>query len=844
MSRLPSRITPWSIALWLALAEIRQHPWRVAIALLAIALGVALAVAVHHINRSALQEFGAALRTLNGEADLIIQAPGLGMDERVFDEIAALDAIDEASPVVRLELSEPRTTVLGLDALRAGRITPALLGRVTHPNPPRFARFVPGAFVSPALLDTLENPTEIELLGPAGPLRYPIWGVLDDVTQGQRLVVLDIAVLQQDFAWQGRLSGLDLRLAAGSDPGRVRMQLQAILPAGAQVLTSDELGERQSNLSRAYRVNLNVLALVALFTGGFLLFANQSLSVVRRRAALALLRVLGLRATLLQRWILVEGAALGTLGGMCGIGLGLALAAAMLHWVGADLGSGYFSGQSARLSPDALALSSLLLISAALGALASTLPAREAAQADPAQALKAGAHETLLRGSTPKRVGLSLLALALPLLSLPSIGGIPIAAYLAMVCILLGTISLMPWLTQACTKAVAGAWPWKSSLTLLPGLALSRLAAVPGQASIASAGIVASLSLMVAMAVMVGSFRDSVVQWLDRVLPADLYVYNAVNRLEPLHPDDLVALTGLGLDLKQSRITELAISSTHTPVALIARPISLGQAAQVLPITGELQLAPPPTGVTPVWVSEAMERVHGWTVGSLRVLPIGTHSLSVQVQGVWRDYARQTGAIILDLETYQELTGDTGITDVALVLPPQADLTHWQTQLREALPVPERVRLSSAREIRSLSLAIFDRSFAITYLLEAVAVIVGLFGIATTFAGQVLAREREFAMLRHVGMTRRQLQTLLAFEGGLVTALGVGVGTLCGLGLSAILVYWVNPQSFHWTMDLTVPWWLVVPILALVFVAGTVTAAVSARAATRGDILRGVRHEV
>ena len=844
MSPLPTRITPWSIALWLALAECRQHPIRLAIALLAIALGVALAVAVHHINRSALQEFGAALRTLNGEADLIVQAPGVGMDERVFDTIAALDSIDEASPVVRLELSEPRVSLIGIDALRAGRVTPALLGRITHPDPPRFARFVPGVFVSPALLDTLADPTQLELLGPSGPLRYPVWGVLDDVSQGQRLVVMDLAVLQQDFQWQGRLTGLDLRLAAGSDPGRVRLALQAILPSGAQVLTSEELGERQSNLSRAYRVNLNVLALVALFTGGFLLFANQSLSVVRRRAALALLRVLGLRAGHLQRWILVEGAALGAIGGLFGMTLGLGLAAAMLHWVGADLGSGYFSGQSARLSLDYSALLILLGVSTALGALASALPAREAARAEPAQALRAGAHETLLQGATPKRVGLSLLALALPSLSLPALHGIPLAAYLAMVCILLGTISLMPWLTQGLAGIAARTWPWRSQLPLLPGLALSRLAAVPGQASIASAGIVASLSLMVAMAVMVGSFRDSVVQWLDRVLPADLYVYNAVNRLEPLHPEDLEAIRRLGLPLQKSRLTELAIDSAYAPVALIARPIDPGQPEQVLPLTGQVLLDRPPEGVIPVWVSEAMERVHGWTVGSLRVLPLGEQSVSVRVQGVWRDYARQTGAIIMDQRVYQALTGDAGITDVALVLPPQADLVHWQTRLREALPVPERVRISSAREIRSLSLAIFDRSFAITYLLEAVAVVVGLFGIATTFAGQILAREREFAMLRHVGVTRRQLQSLLALEGGLVTALGVAAGTICGLALSAILVYWVNPQSFHWTMDLSVPWWLVLPILALVLVAGTATAAISARAATRGEILRGVRHEV
>jgi putative ABC transport system permease protein len=834
------------IAFWTLLAEWRAHPGRLLVGLLAIALGVALGVAVHHINRSALAEFGAALRSINGEADLIVKAPRGGMPEAVLDLMAADPGIERLSPRVQLTLADRDITLIGLDVFEAGSLSPDLIGTLAPEHDhERFARLLPGVFISAALRDEVRD-GQLELPTATGMKRYPVRGQLDAVQAGLRLAVMDIAVLQTDWALSGVLHQIDVRLAPGQPADAVRTRLAKQLPAGVQVLSSELLGERQSNLSRAYRVNLNVLALVALFTGAFLVFANQSLSVVRRRSQFALLRVLGLRARALGLWITLEGALLGLLGGLLGTALGLSLAAGLLRWLGTDLGGGYFSGQPAELVLDWPALVVFVVLALLAGALASLLPAREAAMAPAAAALRPGAAERVLTPAGLPWPALMLAILCAALLLLPPIDGLALGAYLAIAGLLLATIAAMPWLTAVCFGPMARHWPGTRGLGLLDGMARCRLGTAPGQAGVASAAIVASLSLVVAMTIMIGSFRVSVADWLDRVLPADLYLSSALGRDDFITPAELEALAALRVDdqaasLSLSRLDEVALHPERAPVALIARPIDARVPGAVLPMSGEV-LHPRGQGIA-VWVSEPMLSLHGWQLGTRQQLPLAGQWVDVEVLGIWRDYARATGAIVMAHADYVRLTGDDRISDAALALPTGASLDAWRAAVLAALPDPARRKLGSAREIRELSLEIFDRSFAVTYLLQAAALLVGLFGIATTLSTQILARGRELGMLRHLGFTPAQLRRLLAIEGSWVTGLGVLVGCLLGLAISLILIHRVNPQSFHWTMDLRLPWQMLTVLVLVVLAAGTLTAWQSARAAMATQLLRLVREE-
>ncbi len=212
---------------------------------------------------------------------------------------------------------------------------------------------------------------------------------------------------------------------------------------------------------------------------------------------------------------------------------------------------------------------------------------------------------------------------------------------------------------------------------------------------------------------------------------------------------------------------------------------------------------------------------------------------------MWRDYARQFGAIAIAQTDFERLTGDRRVNDMALWLAPDTDVPALQDAVRRAAPegAGGLLEFASAREIRALSLRIFDRSFAVTYWLQAVAIAIGLFGIAASFSAQVLARRKEFGLLAHLGLTRRQILAVVAGEGAAWTLIGALAGVALGLAVAVVLVHVVNPQSFHWTMDLALPRLRLAALAAAVVLAGTATAWLAGRAAAGRDAVLAVKED-
>ncbi len=372
-------------------------------------------------------------------------------------------------------------------------------------------------------------------------------------------------------------------------------------------------------------------------------------------------------------------------------------------------------------------------------------------------------------------------------------------------------------------------------------LALARLANAPNQAAIALGGVLASFSLMVAMAIMVSSFRVSVDDWLQHLLSADLYVRvangNEAGRLTPTEQQAIAALPSVGRT-EQTRWLPLALDPVRPSITLIARSANVEQPERALPLVGESLK----DVAAPIWVSEAMVDLYGWTPGQSVMLPLAGQQHAFTVAGVWRDYARQTGAIQMRLTDYRRITADLDVNDMSLWVASGSGIDALRTQL-QALPFAAALEFAEPGEIRAISLKIFDRSFAITYLLEGVAILIGLFGVAATFSAQVLSRAKEFGMLRHVGVTRGQILTLLAGEGALLAGLAIMGGFVLGWCISLILVFIVNPQSFHWTMQLHMPWTLMATVAAVLLVSASGTALVSGRMAISGSAVRAVRED-
>lgn len=833
-----------SFSLWrmLLLTQVREQPTRFAVTVLALALGVALGSSVYLVNTSALNEFGLATKRLVGEADIVIRGPREGFAEQVFVDLARNDSVSASSPVLELDVAlagrNDTLKVLGLDPFRAAELQPTLIGAIGDGV---FRLFEPDAIYlssAAALSLKLHRGDELPVTVGSASKTLRVLGILPESAYPQPLGVMDIASAQWTFNALGRVNRIDLRLSPGTDVDLMRRGLEKSLPAGVLAIAPQVERDRAVTVTRAYRVNLNMLALVALFTGAFLVFSTQSLSVLRRRRSLALLRALGVTQPQLRRALLGEGLAIGVAGALLGVIFGVLIAAAILKFLTADLGNGQLRAVGASLRAAPLQLSAFFAIGIVVAGVGAWAPARNAASQPPARALKGGDGDYRIVARSSWRAGLALLLLGAALAWLPPLGGIPVFGYAAIAALLLGAVLLVPTVTLKALRVA----PRTHRIVL--DTAVAQLRENVGLSALSLASIIVSFSLMVAMAIMIHSFRVSFDHWLGKLLPADLQLRepfgNDTAFWSSVEQAKIAAVPGVSrVEFRRTR--ELLLDPKRAPVTLIARGAADAQTAAELPL---MQSAALPHGENPAaFISEALQDLYGYNVGDTIALPLAAHMRRFVVAGVWRDYARLSGSVVISTQAYRTDTGDASANEASIWLKSGADAAAAEKLLRSSAGLGDAVEITTTAALHQRSLRIFDRAFAITYALEAIAVIIGLTGVSFVAGSTALARRAEFGMLRHVGMRRRQIIGMLADEGILTSAFGVIYGLALGIALSLVLVYVINRQSFNWSIDLDVP---ARPLALLSFVligAAAITAIFSGRAALSQDAVRAVRED-
>jgi putative ABC transport system permease protein len=510
-----------------------------------------------------------------------------------------------------------------------------------------------------------------------------------------------------------------------------------------------------------------------------------------------------------------------------------------LHLVGGDLGAGYFVGATTRLefAPEAAVLFFGFGVATALAG--SYAPARRAARIAPALALKNAGDQGDSHQPPSIFPALAIIGAGAVCAVLPAVNRLPLFGYLAVGLVLAGGVAAMPWVTRRVLR------PLGRAKLRVPAfeMALGRLLGAPGQASIALGGIVASTGLMIAMAVMVTSFRGAVDDWLESFLSADLYVAAASN--EPLFDAEtqrrLAATPGVA-GIAFSKSLAVTLAPELPPALLIVRPV--GGPGYSLPL---IQRASEPGVGVALWFSEPAARLYGVRPGDAFALPIGAGGAKVTsyVAGIWRDYARQQGAIVIDTGDYTAITGDAVRSEAAVELVPGASVAETRAAIVARLPpdIAGRVDFAEPAALRERALRLFDRSFAITYALEAIAILIGLAGVAATFSAQTIARIKEFGMMRHVGMSRDQILAMLAIEGTLLGLVGMAAGSAVGIALSQILIHVINPQSFNWTMTTRIPWGLILGVATALIGTAAATAMVAGRRAVSRDAVRAVSED-
>jgi putative ABC transport system permease protein len=824
----------------IALRHLRRHPWQVGLAVLGIALGVAVAVSIDLANESARRAFSLATLAVTGRATHQIVGGPSGLPDDFYRVMKMKLGARLAAPVlsgdVGLADRSGRTfTVLGVDPFAeapfrpylndesSGGVTPSEPGESAagvgerRELPPRDRLSTVAALVTRPGAVVMARPTARELglaVGDrlavrAGGIRreLTVAGLLDpgDPASARALdglLVTDISSAQEIFGALGRLSRIDL-IAPDDEAGRALLgRIARTLPPGAELVTAGARAGTTAQMIRAFQWNLTAMSLLALVVGMFLIYQTMSFSVVQRRPLIGALRALGVTRAEIFALVMSEAAVIGAVGTAAGLALGWALARGLLGLVTRTINDLYFvlSVRDVALDPLTLAKGVLLGVGATLAA--ALAPAFEATGAPPRVVMSRGALETRARRMVSRAtwIGFGLLAGGALILALP--GGIA-AGFAGLFVLMIGSALVAPAAALGLLRLLHPAAA--AAFGTLGRLATRGIVAAFSRTSVAIAALMIAVSAAIGVGIMIASFREAVVSWLEGTLRADVYVSAPSlvgNRpdatLEPALVARLAATPGVA---RAGTSRGVLVPSPGGPVQVVAidvdparRPRWRFREGSSDAVWGE--------GDDAVIVSEPYANRHGERVGDAVRLRTDRGDHDFRVGGVFYDYGSSSGVVVMSRRTYDRFWDDRKVSGIAIEATPGADLAALMADLRGRAAGDQEVVVRSNRALREASLEIFDRTFAVTAVLRTLTVAVAFVGMLAALMALQLERAREIAVLRTLGLTPRQVWGLVTAETGLMGLLAGVLAVPGGLLLAGILVFVINRRSFGWTMPI------------------------------------------
>jgi len=838
----------------LVLRPIVREKTRTILTIAGIAVGVAVIVAIQLANQSALRAFRESIDAISGRANYQVVNDSGRLDENVLLQLQPLwrDGVRFA-PVIDvegiIEPSQEPIRLLGVDLLSDLHFREYRYARVVAKQP--FATFerdsviLPAPFAREHHLD-VGSPVTLNILGSRRTMI--VRGILEArgpaTAFNGAIAICDIAAAQANFSMLGKLTRIDMLV-----PNDAVMKKLA-LPPGMRIERPSRRNERVEKMLRAFRVNLFALAGVALLVGMFLVYNTVLISILRRRRDVGIVKTIGAAPAQIFFAFLGEGLLFGAIGSAIGVALGDVMARAILGLIGRTINSLYITSQpeAVTLTPDVIAVG--VAVGVVLSLLSAIQPSIEAAQIRPSIMLRGlrGAAAPRRRGSGIAAAPAITFLLAIISSRIPPIAGIPIFGYVAVLFVVAGFSLLAPAIVRA-TSAIF-ARPMNHGFGIVGRLAAASLPASLRRTAVASAALSLAIGMMVAVALMVGSFRVTVDIWVNQTIKSDLWLRPA----KGLTNADAALFPAAILD----DVRKLDFIDAVDPVR--GRDVIYGDSIIAVG-SGDFHVASKSGGlpmVTPrsahdallkametngVFVSESFALKFKRSVGDTIELPTAHGTRRFPITGVYRDYSNDRGVVVMDRALYIHSFEDDAINTVVIFLKQGVDKELARAQLERLLGPKYHAFAISSTSIRKEVMTIFDQTFLITYALLAIAIVVAVLGIINTLAALILERTREIALLRVTGMSSRELRTMIVLESALLGIASTVVGVVMGYALSWILIYVINKQSFGWTIAFHTPVRLILGSLAVTFAASVIAGLVPARVASRINIMAAIKSE-
>ena len=856
---------------------LRREPLRCGVTLGGIALGVAVIVAIRLANGASLRGFETALDTMSGRASLEVIGAGVGIDEtRVaglgwLREYGAVSAVIEGDVLVRrADAPDPRAgemmRVLGVDILKDRPIRDYSLIDTAEATRAHTAYDILNLLLDPASIITSEKFATRHGLAVGDRVIFTIGdrervmvirGLLKNegpakVIDGN-FALLDIAAAQWALDRLGRIDRLEVKIdaaaaggaggagsGAGADLDAIEAAIAQRLPEGLQVQRPERRGRQVERMLAAFHLNLTALSYIALVVGLFLVYNTVATSVITRRDEIGTLRALGATERQVLWLFLAEAVALALPGTALGIALGRLLAHGAVALTSTTVNALYIATAATPPALGATDVVVALLVGVPLSVAAAMVPALEASRVAPTSAMR-GADQLATR------YRLSWRQLAIPvamfvaggwLATFDARGGLPVAGYASAVALVFGAAGLVPVVLFVAVRVARRLLPRLAGVS--GELAAGNLSGAIPRVGISVAALSVSLAMMVAIAVMVGSFRETVVYWVSQTLKADLFVGPStrnngarqstlsaeVDAIVSAHPAvlaiDRFRTTTIVVDDAQVFLTagDFEVMTTHG--GLLFKAPADARAAMRAAVDRDA-----------VIVSEPFANKHRKGIGDSVEIPTPAGRVRFRIEAVYFDYASDRGIIAMDRRTFARHFGALAPTGLTVYLRPGADAEQVRGELLARIGGERRVFVYTNRRLRTEVMRIFDSTFAITWALEVIAIVVAILGVAATLLTLMLERRKALAILRLVGADAAQVRRMVVVEAALIGGVSQVVGLVAGIALSLVLVFVINVQSFGWTIQFHVPVGFLAQMTLAILVATALAGLYPARRAAR-----------
>lgn len=851
--RLPWRAT-LAVLLHSSLRQSRHHPWQTLLTVLGIALGVAAVVAIdlstESVNRSLLR----TAQTLAGASTHRIAAGPAGVDEQLYVQLRRDEGIKPIAPVVTGYIQLPgssgqRLRLMGVDPLAevgfrqftvGTRDAVGLESWFAEPN----SVYLDAATAADLGVQTGEL-LNVLAAGRQVSLRVAsVAPAASDQSPSRQLLLTDIATAQEVLNQVGRLSYIDVYAGTGTAAVALLARLRETLPKGAVLL---ELGEEQmslTQLTRAFRINLTAMGLLALVVGAFIIFNTMMFAVLRRRTELGTLRALGVTRREVTALIVVEAAIIGAMGAALGVLFGVVLAEAVSVLVAQTVNDLYATLEDYRVEWYEGALAKALVMGLFAAVIAALAPAWEASRVAPVTALRRSLLERRVHRVFPWLAAAGVVALVIATAALKVNGESLVLSFAALFLLLMGYACLCPALLWILSHFPPTSARNFFSFTLT--LATRGLRASLSRTGVAVAALAVAVAATIGVGTMISSFRQTVDQWLQHSLRADFYVSVADLSAQSQGLDSTMIATIRAL-------TDVQQISLGRRTALTQRGVDAELLALDVPWEGFAGYRLKAGNLTQAWnefrnkgavlISEPYANRHRVKLGDTIRLETKTGPQQFPVAGVFYDYSSERGIVVMARSTYLAQFDDDAVTVVGVYASDKVDDEVMEATLSALVSAQPGVLVRSNQDLRELSLAIFDRTFAVTGVLRIVTLVIALVGIVSAVMALQLERAREWAVLRALGLTPRQLGALLLIQAGIM---GLYAGLLAlplGYLIAAILVLDVNLRAFGWTLPLYLDFGQLMHALLLAVGAGLIAGIYPAWRQSRQTPIESLREE-